>query len=83
MPYGRKKCDGGMDLNTALGNCVKPKLKCKVETRTCYKWVECSVGGPGEMPPPQLTNSVTVRGLSNNCKEFHGWANIVCCQYEC
>ena len=83
MPYGRKKCDGGMDLNTALNYCPKPNLKCKVETTTCYKWVECSVGGPGERPPPVLFSSVSSTRLSNNCDQFHAWANIVCCQYEC
>ena len=86
MPYGRKKCDGGMDYNTALSYCLKPTLKCKVETRTCYKWVECSVGGPSEIPPPALSSRrrwMTVTRLNNNCSEFHAWANIVCCQYEC
>ena len=83
MPFGRKKCDGGMDYDTALGYCVKPTLKCKVETRTCYKWVECSVGGPDEIAPPSLSRSISARMLSNNCIEFHGWANVVCCQYEC
>ena len=82
MPFGRKKCDGGMDYNTALGNCLKPKLKCKVETITCYKWVECPVGGRDEIPPPKLM-SVTITALANNCNQFHAWANVVCCQYEC
>ena len=82
MPYGRKKCDGGMDQGTALNYCIKPNLKCKVETQTCHKWVECPVGGPGEDPAPMLFR-VTVKMLANNCQEFHAWANIVCCQYVC
>ena len=86
MPYGRKKCDGGMDYNTALGYCIKTTLKCKVETTTCYKWVECPFGGPSEKPPPVLSSRrrrMIVTKLNNGCSEFHALANIVCCQYEC
>ena len=82
MPYGRKRCDGGMNLSAALNYCIKPNIKCKVETRTCHKWVECPVGGVDEIPPFVLY-SVSTKVLANNCKEFHAWVNVVCCQYVC
>ena len=89
MPYGRNRCPGGMDLNTALRSCIKPDLKCKVQTTTCYKWVTCPVGGPDDdVPvPPALLQSVrfqvTVNRLPNGCDELHARANVICCQYEC
>ncbi|CAH3119376.1 unnamed protein product, partial [Porites lobata] len=51
IPYVGKICDGGMDYDTALRFCDKPYRKCKVATRTCYKWVTCPGGGRSEAPP--------------------------------
>lgn len=85
IPYVGKICDGGMDYDTALRYCDKPDLKCKVATRTCYKWVTCPGGGGSEAPPSSLmaVNSLVVEERSNGCLEQHVYADINCCRYEC
>ena len=89
MLFGRNRCPNGMDLNTALGFCFKPDLKCKVQTTPCYKWVTCPVGGPDDVVPiapallPLVRLPVTANRLPNGCDELHARPNVVCCQYEC
>lgn len=85
IPDVGKICDGGMDYNTALRFCDKPYRKCKVATRTCYKWVTCPGGGRSEAPPSSLmaVNSFVVEVRSNGCLERHVYANVSCCKYEC
>ena len=85
IPYVGKICDGGMDYDTALRYCDKPDLKCKVATRTCYKWVTCPGGGGSEAPPSSLmaVNSLVVEVPSNGCLERHVYADVSCCKYEC
>lgn len=75
-------CPGGMDLSTAFNYCWKPDLKCKVQTRTCYKFVTCPVGGPSERPPPSVVNTFRTND-GDLCWEHHIFSNIVCCEYIC
>ena len=74
-----------MDYTTALGYCSNPKLKCKVETVTCYKYVICDVDndGSGNNPPPPAPRLV-FRNLNGDlCWKHHIYSNIICCEYVC
>ena len=79
-----KLCPGGMDLDAAFSTCSKPKMKCRIERRTCYKYVICSeVGKNGNWPivTDQMMSAKT--SLSTDCRREHIWNAIVCCEYTC
>ncbi|RMX53087.1 hypothetical protein pdam_00018882 [Pocillopora damicornis] len=76
-------CPGGMDLDDAFNSCYPPKFRCRVRTRTCYKYVICTNVGEDRQD-----NWIDVRfpraaPLSLNCREEHIWNAIVCCEYTC
>lgn len=83
-----KLCPGGMDLETAFGTCFgMPRFRCRVQTRTCYKYVICSnVGEDGEDGYIDVHRYRRMQYLSSqrqHCREEHIWRSIVCCEYIC
>lgn len=80
-------CEGGMGLNEAYGACSQlPKLKCKVKSRTCHKYVICDVAhldnGNGQ-PPVYLQPLMQKQELKEGCFMEHIYKAIVCCEYIC
>ena len=77
-------CPGGMDLGTAFSTCSKPKMKCRIETQTCYKYVICSeVGKKGNWPIVTDQMMSAKSPPSTDCRQEHIWNAIVCCEYTC
>lgn len=77
-------CPGGMDLDDAFNSCYDmPKFRCRVRTRTCYKYVICS--NIGDDRPDNWIDVRVPRAApqSLNCREEHIWNAIVCCEYTC
>ena len=80
LPGINKLCPGGMNYAAALEQCYPPRLKCRVQTKTCYKFVYCDYGST---PPSVFAMSVRVARVDDNCNREHIYVNIVCCEYVC
>ncbi|XP_022807323.1 uncharacterized protein LOC111344359 [Stylophora pistillata] len=79
-----KLCPGGMDIETASFTCSDwPRFKCRVQTRTCYKYVICS--DEDEVidlrPQSRIMQFEPPREVS--CRKEHIYRAIVCCEYSC
>ena len=69
-----------MDLGTALATCRGPKFQCRVQTKTCYKYVICDdVGEEQEW----IYLKLKLVSQQDNCHEDHIYKAIVCCEYFC
>ena len=70
-----------MDLDTAFATCSGPKFQCRVQTKTCYKYVICD--DVGEKQEWIYLSSSKVDLSQDNCREDHIYKAIVCCEYFC
>lgn len=77
-----KLCPGGMDLDTALKTCPRNrKFQCRVQTRTCYKYVICNTKELIVVSQSHSKDSTVL--LRDKCSEEHIYKAIVCCEYFC
>ena len=70
-----------MDLGTAFATCSGfPKFQCRVQTKTCYKYVICDKVGEEQ---EWIHLKLKLVSSQDNCREDHIYKAIVCCEYFC